>query len=371
MIDPFSGLAPANIEAIVPYEPGKPVEELERELGVRDAIKLASNENPIGPSPLGVAAARAALAGANRYPDGAAFRLRAAIAEHLDVPGSHIVVGSGSSELIDLAVRVFCRPGEDEVVTHRYAFVSYKLVSQAHGVVFREVDVAPDLSVDVAALSAAVGPRTKVVFLPNPNNPTGLHLDREVLERFIAKLPPRVLLVVDEAYFEYAEGLPGYASALAFRAVHPLTLCLRTFSKMYGLAALRVGYGIADARVIAYLNRVRPIFNVSTVGQEAARAALADSAHVERSRRANADGREQLLVGLAALPVRAFPSAANFILIDLLGRDAGPIYERLLARGVIVRTLRPQGLVQHIRVTVGTWEENVRFLATLAEILVA
>jgi len=368
MIDPFTGLAPANIEALVPYEPGKPVEELERELGVHDAIKLASNENPVGPSPLGVAAAQAALAGVNRYPDGASFRLRAALAEHVGVPANHIIVGSGSSELIDLAVRVFCRAGEDEVVTHRYAFLSYKLVSQAHAVAFREVDVAPDLSVDVEALCAAIGPRTKVVFLPNPNNPTGRHLDRAVLGRIIDRLPPRVLLVVDEAYFEYAEGAPGYESALGFRERHPLLLCLRTFSKIYGLAALRVGYGVADPRVVGYMNRVRPVFNVSTVGQEAARAALADTAHVERSRRVNAEGLEQLRAGLAALPVRVIPTAANFILVDL-GRDAEPIYQRLLRTGVIVRPLRPQGLAEHVRVTVGTRAENERLLAALTEIL--
>jgi histidinol-phosphate aminotransferase len=364
MTDPFTGLAPANIEAIVPYEPGKPVEELERELGVRDAIKLASNENPIGPSPLAVAAAQAALPGVNRYPDGAAFRLRAALAEHAGVSQSHIIVGSGSSELIDLAVRVFCRPGEDEVVTHRYAFFSYKLVSQAHGVVFREVEVAPDLSVDVAALSAAIGARTKLVFLPNPNNPTGGHLERSALERFVERLPARVLLVVDEAYFEYADGAPGYASALAFRERHPLLLVLRTFSKIYGLAALRVGYGIADPHVVGYLDRVRPVFNVSTIGQEAA---LGDTAHVERSRRVNADGLAQLAAGLAALPVRVVPSVANFILVDL-GRDAAPIYDRLLRQGVIVRPLRQQGLLQHVRVSIGTRAENERFLAAIHEI---
>ncbi len=366
--DLWTGLVPGNVEEIVPYEPGKPVEELERELGISGAIKLASNENPIGPSPKGIEAARAALAGANRYPDGGAFRLRRALGAALGVPMEQLIVGSGSSELIDLAVRVFCRPGEDEVVTHRYAFVSYKLAAQAQGVPFREVDMRADLSVDVDALAAAIGPRTKLVFLPNPNNPTGAYVPRAAFERLLERLPARVLLVVDEAYLEYAQGIGDYPVAESYRARHPLILSLRTFSKIYGLAALRVGYGIGDPRVIGYLNRVRPVFNVSTAAQEAAIAALGDREHVERSRRTNAEGIGQLEAGLARLPVRAFPTATNFVLVDL-GREAAPVYERLLRAGVIARPLRPQGLVRHLRVSVGTREENARVLAALADAL--
>jgi len=361
-------IVPENIESLVPYEAGKPIEELERELGIGGAIKLASNENPLGPSALGIEAARTVLAGANRYPDAGAYRLRQALAEKLEVPIANLVIGSGSSELIDLAVRVFCKAGEDEVLTHRYAFVSYKIVSQAHGVVFREVDLRPDLSVDVEALAAAVGPRTRLIFLPNPNNPTGAHIGRASLERFVGGLPPHVLLVVDEAYYEYAHGRPDYASVLGLRALHSHTLVLRTFSKIYGLAALRVGYGIADPEVVGYLNRVRLVFNVTAVGQEAARAALADTAHVARSLRVNAEGIGQLQAGLAKLPIRTFPTAANFILIDL-GRDAAPVYDRLLRAGVIVRPLRAQGLPNHVRVSIGTREENERFLAALADVL--
>src|SRR5215470_5687854 len=284
----MSELVPPNIEDIVPYEPGKPIEELERELGITGAIKIASNENPLGPSPLGIEAARAVLAGANRYPDGGAYRLRRAIAGHVGRTMDEIIVGSGSSELIDLSVRVFCRPGEDEVVTHRYAFVSYRIVSQAHGVAFKQVELRPDYSVDVDALAGAIGPRTKLVFLPNPNNPTGRPVPRADFERLLSKLPPRVLLVVDQAYFEYAEGRADYADAAAYRERHPLLITLRTFSKIYGLAALRVGYGIADPKLVGYMNRVRLTFNVSAAGQEAARAALADVEHVARSREVNA-----------------------------------------------------------------------------------
>ena len=361
-------LVPQNIESIVPYEPGKPIEEVERELGIHGAIKLASNENPLGPSPLGTEAARAALAGANRYPDGGAYRLRRAIAGHVGRTMEEIIVGSGSSELIDLAVRVFCRPGEDEVLTHRYAFVSYRIVSQAHGVGFKQVELRPDYSVDVDALAGAIGPRTRLVFLPNPNNPTGRPVPRADFERFLERLPPGVFLVVDQAYFEYAEGGDDYPDAAAYRERHPLIITLRTFSKIYGLAALRIGYGIADPKLVGYLNRVRLTFNVSTAGQEAARAALGDVEYVARSRRTNVEGLVQLEAGLANLPVQTVPTATNFILVDL-DRDAAPVYERLLRLGVIIRPLRPQGLPRHVRISIGTREENDRLLAALGEVL--
>jgi histidinol-phosphate aminotransferase len=357
-----------HIETLLPYQPGKPLEELERELGITGAIKLASNENPLGPSPLGIEAARAALAEANRYPDGGGFRLRRALAERTAAPMDCLVLGAGSNEIIDLAVRVLCRPGVDEVVTHRHAFMMYRISCQAAGVALREAEVGPDLGCDVDALVDAVGPRTRLVFLPNPNNPTGAYVPRAAFERLLERLPRRVVLVVDEAYQEYATARADYPVAESYRAAHPLLISLRTFSKIYGLAALRVGYGIADARVVDYLNRVRMPFNVSTVAQEAARAALDDTAHVERSRRVNAEGLEQLAAGLRPLPVRAFPSAANFVLVDL-GRDAAPVYERLLRLGVIVRPLRGLGLASHVRISVGTRAENERLLAALASVL--
>jgi histidinol-phosphate aminotransferase len=362
-------LVPGYIEELAPYEPGKPVEELERELGITGAIKLASNENPLGPSPLALKAAHEALSSGNRYPDGGAFRLRRALAERAGVSMGEIALGAGSNEIIDLLVRTFCRPGVDEALTHRYAFMMYRVSCQAHGVTLREAEVGADLACDVDALLGAVNERTRLLFLPNPNNPTGLYLPRPQLERVIEKLPPRILLVVDEAYYEYARARPDYAVAEPYRSPErPLIVTLRTFSKAYGLAAMRVGYAVADAKVVAYLNRVRMPFNVGTAAQEAALAALADEAHVERSTRAAAEGMEQLRAGLAGLPVTVYPSAANFVLVDL-GRDAGPVYEQLLRRGVIVRPLRPLGLARHVRVTVGTREENERFLAALAGVL--
>jgi histidinol-phosphate aminotransferase len=361
-------LVAEHIEGLVPYEPGMPIEELERQLGIRGAIKLASNENPLGPSPRALEAARAALAEAHRYPDGGGFRLRHAIAEHIGVAPASLILGAGSNEIIDLVVRVFCRPGVDEVVTHRYAFMAYGISCQAHGVTMREAEVGADLACDVDALAAAITPRTKLVFLPNPNNPTGAYVRRGALERLIERLPPRVLLVVDEAYVEYASGRPEYVIAEPYRRQHPLLLSLRTFSKVYGLAGLRVGYGIADPKVVGYLNRVRMPFNVSAPAQEAARAAIDDIAHVERARIANAEGIAQLSAGLARLPVTLLPTAANFVLVDL-GREALPIHERLLRKGVIVRPLRPLGLTRHLRVTVGARAENERFLSALAEAL--
>jgi histidinol-phosphate aminotransferase len=363
-------LVPEHIERLVPYVPGKPVEDLERELGIHGAVKLASNENPLGPSPLALAAAMAAAAGTNRYPDGGSFRLRGRLAERLGVSPDNVILGAGSSELVELMIRTFCRPGPDgdEVLTHRHAFFMYKVSAQAAGVTYRESAVTPDLRCDVDALAAAVTERTKVMFLPNPNNPTGAYVTRTELERLLARLPEHVLLVVDEAYYEYARAIPDYPVADAYRAQRPNLTWLRTFSKAYGLAGLRVGYGVTSPDIAAYVNRVRLPFNVPSVAQAAALAALDDTAHVERSVRVNAEGKAQLTAGLQKLGLRVFPSAANFVLVDV-GRDAAPVYEALLRLGVIVRPLRPAGLMQHLRVSIGTAEENARALAAFAEVV--
>jgi histidinol-phosphate aminotransferase len=368
MSENWAELVAPNVNQIAPYEPGKPVDELERELGVTGAIKLASNENPLGPSPRAMVAARAALAESHRYPDGSAFHLRAKLADKLGVPEGTLTFGGGSNELIELLIRTLCRPGKDEVVTHRYAFFMYRIACQAHGVAFREADVHDDLSCDVDQLLSSITPATKVVFLPNPNNPTGSYVARTEFERLLSRLPSHVILVVDEAYHEYATTFPDYPVAEAYRSEHPRIVTLRTFSKIYGLAALRVGYAIANPRLVGYLNRVRMPFNVCTAAQEAARAALDDAEHVERSRRTNGEGLTQLRQGLSAMDVRAYPSAGNFVLVDIR-RDAAPIYERLLRKGVIVRPLRPSGLLQHLRISIGTAEENARALAALEEVL--
>jgi histidinol-phosphate aminotransferase len=362
-------LVPANIEALSPYVPGKPVEELERELGISGAIKLASNENPLGPSPRGIAAAQAALASAHLYPDGSGHRLRQALAAHAGVAMDEIVLGAGSNEIIDLLVRTFCRPGVDEVLTHRYAFMMYRVSCGAHGVTMREAETTKALGCDVDALLAAVTPRTKLIFLPSPNNPTGSYVPRPAFERLLAALPARIILAVDEAYYEYASLIPDYPVAERYRSPsRPYLMTLRTFSKAYGLAALRVGWAIADRRIVDYLNRVRMPFNVSTPAQEAAIAALADVEHVERSRTSNRAGLAGLAAGFADLPVTAYPSAGNFVLVDVR-RDANPVYQALLRRGVIVRPMAGVGLPTALRVSVGTAAENSRVLAAFAEVL--
>jgi histidinol-phosphate aminotransferase len=358
-----------NIRALSPYQPGKPVEELERELGISGAIKIASNENPMGPSPRAVEAATRALADAHLYPDGGAFRLRAALAERLEVAPEQLVFGAGSNELIYLAVHTFCRPGHDEILTHRYAFVSYRLAALAYGVDFVEAEVTPELGCDVDALIAALTPRTKLVMLANPNNPTGAHVGTAAFERLLAALPPRALLVVDEAYHEYAVAAGAdYPRSQRYQAGRPTVLTLRTFSKIYGLAGLRIGYAVGDARVVGYLERVRRPFNANSIAQAAALAALDDAAHVRTSAEAARQGIERLRAAAGPLGVTAYPSLGNFALVDV-GRDAGPVYEALLRHGVIVRPMGAWGLPRCVRVSVGTPAEMDRVVTALGDVL--
>jgi histidinol-phosphate aminotransferase len=361
-----------EIAAISPYEPGKPLEELERELGARwpreGAIKLASNENALGPSPRAIEAAGRALTSAHLYPDGGAFRLRAAIAARHGVPASRVLPGAGSNELIDLLVHVFCGPGED-VVAPAYSFACYALSAAGHRRAFREAPLGARFAVDVGAILDTVGPRTKLVFLANPNNPTGAYVARGDFVELARRLPADVILTVDEAYFEYARAA-DYPDALAAAAGERERLVvLRTFSKIFGLAALRVGYAIAPPEMVTHLDRVRPVFNVSTPAQAAARAALEDTEHVERSRRANAAEIEPLAASLAALGLDVLPSQANFLLVGLGERDGRALFERLLERGVIVRPMNSYGLPKHVRITVGTHAENERLVRTLGEVL--
>ncbi|HLU65684.1 MAG TPA: histidinol-phosphate transaminase [Kofleriaceae bacterium] len=358
-----------HIAALQPYQPGKPVEELERELGITRAVKVASNENPLGPSPRAVEAARRALAQAHLYPDGSAYALRRALAARLEVAPDEIAVGAGSNELIHLLVRTFCRPGEDEVVTHRHAFISYAIAARTHGAPLTETPVRADLRVDVDALCAAMGPRTRLVFIANPNNPTGHALARDELERILAAVPPRALLVMDEAYHEYASALGGdYPASQPYRRERPWIITLRTFSKIHGLAGLRVGYAVADRRVVGLLDRVRRPFNVPSVAQAAALAALDDGEHVARSVAATRDGLARLGAGLGELGLGVVPSRGNFLLVEC-GREAAPLYQALLARGVITRPMGAWGLPRHLRVSLGTAEEIERTLEAFRTVL--
>jgi histidinol-phosphate aminotransferase len=367
----LSELVTPNIARIAPYEPGKPLEELERELGAawppEGAIKLASNENPWGPSPRAIEAAGRALAGAHRYPDGGAFYLRQKLAAHLGVKEQQLIVGSGSNELIDLLVQTFCGPDE-EVLAPAFSFSCYRLSAEAHRRQFRESANGPRFAYDVEALVRAVTPRTKLVFLANPNNPTGAYLPRPAFEHLIDALPAHAILVIDEAYFEYVRA-GDYPNSLQYLERRERLVSLRTFSKIYGLAALRVGYAVGSPELVGYVHRVRLPFNVSAVGQVAAREALDDHEHVARSQRANGEELPRLAARLGALGLDVLPSETNFLLVDFGAHDARHVYDGLLRRGVIVRPMAPYALPSHLRITVGKPAENERLVSTLAELL--
>jgi histidinol-phosphate aminotransferase len=363
-----SMLAPEHVRRIAPYIPGKPTSELAREFGLveRDIVKLASNENPRGPSP----AVRAAIAAATeelcRYPDGNGFALKAALAARYAVAAEQIVLGNGSNDILELVTQAFLQPG-DAAVYSRHAFAVYPLATQARGAHGIEV-AALGLGHDLAAMARAITPKTRVVFVANPNNPTGTWIPPAELEAFVATVPDDVVVVLDEAYNEYLEPQQQAAST-EWIAAHPNLVVSRTFSKAYGLAALRIGYGIMHAKVADMLNRVRQPFNVNALAQAAALAALADGAYVEESRALNREGMRELENGLRRLGLSWAPSHANFLLVEV--GDAGAVYARLLRQGVIVRPVANYGLPAWLRVTVGLPAENRRFLAALETALAA
>ena len=356
-------LVTASIDALRPYEAGKPIEELERELGVHDAVKLASNENPLGPSPRAIAAMQAELEELHRYPDASAYRLKRGLALHHGVDMSELVVGSGSNEVIELLIRTFTTR-EHHIVFAEPSFVVYRLAALAHGVPFTAVPLENQTH-DLSAMRSAVTEATRLLFIANPNNPTGTYVGRAALEALLRDTPDDVIIAVDEAYFEYADA-PDYPDSMTLRRIRERFVILRTFSKIHGLAALRVGYGVAPPALVEYMNRVRAPFNVGTLGQVAALAALEDAEHIARSRRLNAAERRRLTDELGRLGVVVTPSQANFVFIDVR-RPARPVYEALLRRGVIVRPFG--GLENNLRVTVGTAAENDRFLEALGEVL--
>ena len=358
--------APEYVRSIAPYLPGKPIGELAREFGLaeRDIVKLASNENPRGPGSAVRAAIAAAVEELCRYPDGNGFELKAALAKRFGVGADQIVLGNGSNDVLELVTQAFLRPG-DRAVYSRHAFAVYPLAVQARGAVGIEVP-ARDYGHDLAAMRAAITPATRIVFVANPNNPTGTWIAPDALEAFIAAVPDTVLVVLDEAYNEYLEPTQQARSS-EWIAKYANLVVSRTFSKAYGLAALRVGYGIMDATVADMLNRVRQPFNVNALAQAAALAALADTAYVDESRALNRAGMRQLEDGVHGLGLSFVPSHANFLLIRV--GDAAKVYRRLLEQGVIVRPVANYGLPEFLRVTVGLPGENRRFLEALAAAL--
>jgi len=352
-----------HIRALRPYEPGKPIDALERELGISGSIKLASNEAPVGPSPRALEALRVAAENLNRYPEDSCHELRAELAAALGVSGEQLIFGAGSDEVLDLLGRCFLAAG-DEVVFPWPSFAMYPIVASSLGARAVQVPLDAELRPDVAALVAAVGPRTRLLFLANPNNPTGTSISATAFAELLERVPERVVVAADEAYVEYARR-SDFPDSLGWLARRPTLVVLRTFSKIYGLAGLRVGYGVGHPDLISHLARARHPFNVNSLAQAAARGALRDPEHVARVRALTHAGLEYLERGLAELGLRFAASDANFLLIEV-GEDAAQLYERLLRQGVITRPVAGFGLDRHLRVTVGLPEENKRFLSALA-----
>ncbi|MDF2641853.1 MAG: hisC2 [Pseudomonas sp.] len=367
MSSDFLALALPGVQKLSPYVPGKPVDELAREFGLDPAsiVKLASNENPLGASPKALAAIRDELAELTRYPDGNGFALKQRLAERCGVKAEQVTLGNGSNDILELVARAWLSPGSNAVFSE-YAFAIYPIVTQAVGAESRVVPER-DWGHDLSAMLQAIDEQTRVVFIANPNNPTGTWFGPQALAEFLAAVPEHVLVVLDEAYIEYAKGdeLPD---GLSYLADYPNLLVSRTFSKAYGLASLRVGYGLSSPAVADVLNRVRQPFNVNSFALAAACAALDDVEYVEQSRRLNEAGMQQLEDGLRDLGLAWIPSRANFIAVDL-GRNAAPVYEGLLREGVIVRPVGGYGMPNHLRVSIGQAPENVRFLEALTRVL--
>jgi len=360
-------LVPSYVASLTPYVPGKPIEEVEREYGVSGVAKLASNENALGPSPKALAAARESAARANLYPDGSAFYLRNALAEKLGVDAKEVFVGNGSNELIELLVRTFVLDGE-EVMTSAQSFVAYRLAAQAHGRTLVEAPMKARFHYDLDALRKLLSRRTKVIFLANPDNPTGTWFTESELTPFLDAVPKETLVVLDEAYLEFVD-VPGFQDALVLRRKYPNLVVLRTFSKIYGLAGLRLGYGVARPEVVEFIDRVRAPFNVNLVAQAAGVAALSDAEHVEKSRALVRQERPFLAAGLAALGATVVPSQGNFVLADFPGRPGKELFEALLREAVVVRPLGGYGFPTAQRVTVGLHAENEKCLAALKKVL--
>ena len=350
-----------NIKNITPYTPGKPIEELERELGISGSIKLASNENPLGPSPKAVVAIKRALAGLNRYPDGSGFYLSQALAKKYDVDISQIILGNGSNELIELAVRTFVQAG-DEVISADPSFVVYRMITQAAGGTNIVVPLK-DNRHDLDAMADRITEKTKIIFIANPNNPTGTMNRSAEMDRLMERVPDHVIVAVDEAYYEYVTRA-DYPDALDYLKAAKNVLALRTFSKIYGLAGLRIGYGITRPEIAELMNKVRQPFNTNSLGQIGALAALADRKHVERSIAINSEGKQFLYQAFDRLGISYLPTEANFILFEAPS-DGRELYSTLLKTGVIIR---PMG-GKKLRVTIGLPEENKRFVNELEKVI--
>ena len=363
----FLNLSAPGIGELKPYIPGKPLSELERELGISHSIKLASNENPLGASPKVGEAIMRALPEIARYPDGGGFALRQALSIHHAIDPACITLGNGSNDVLDMVARVFLAPGTQSLFS-QYAFAVYPICSQAVGA---ELVVAPASAYghDLQAMHERITANTRVIWIANPNNPTGTWLRKDALYDFIRELPTKIILVLDEAYTEYV-GEEAYPDGSQWLKEFPNLVVIRTFSKAYGLASLRVGYALSHPDIADLLNRVRQPFNVNSLAQVAALAALQDQSFIKRAVELNRQGMRQLIQGVEALGLSYIPSAGNFITVDM-GRDASPLDQALLKSGCITRPLANYGMPNHLRFTIGHEAENARLLESLKMVLAA
>jgi histidinol-phosphate aminotransferase len=362
-------LVTKNIEKLRPYLPGKPVEEIQRELGVMNPVKLASNENPLGPSPKAIEAMHNSCGDMHYYPDGGCYYLKEKLAAHLaryDIEPHNLIIGNGSNEVIEFIIRTFVASDEN-IVTGDQSFIIYKLASISHNRKEISVPLKADLSYDLDAMRHAVNEKTKVVFLANPNNPTGLAITVHEFEHFLAHIPEDIIVCIDEAYAEYIDD-PEIPDGLEYAQYRNRLIVLRTFSKIYGMAGVRVGYGVSSRDMISYMDRVRPPFNVNRMAQAAALAALDDQEHVRRSQEMNGLGRLFLHQELDRLGVYHYKSQANFILIDLR-KPAEPYYQALLKKGFITRPVQNYDLPDCLRITIGTEAQNSGFIKALGEVI--
>ncbi len=354
--------APEHIRSIKPYVPGKPIEELERELGITDSMKLASNENPLGSSPLAIKALRKGLGDLNRYPDGSCYYLSNALSKALQINHDEIVFGNGSNEIIELAVRTFLSPGDEAIMAHP-SFVVYPMIVQsANG---KSIIVSlKDWRHDLDTMASKITEKTRIIFIANPNNPTGTINTNAEMDAFMENVPDGVLVIVDEAYFEYVSS-SDYANSIKYFREGRDILILRTFSKIYGLAGLRIGYGVARADIIAEMNKVRQPFNVNSLAQKAARAALEDRKHIEKTIKINEKGKEYLYKEFNVLKIKYIPTEANFVYMLFENDIALKLYDNLLKEGIIVRPMGPR----EIRITIGLQRENKKLIEALKKIL--
>jgi len=357
-------LANPQLRDITVYEPGKPIEETARELGIEpDAIiKLASNENPLGPAPKAIEAMRAALSNAHLYPDGSGFYLCKAVAAKLGLAPENVILGNGSNEVIEFLGHAFLNPGDD-VIIFQYAFIIYKLLAASFAA--RTIELpTPNFQQDLGATLDAITPKTRLIFIPNPNNPTGSLISQRAMDSFMSRVSENIVVVFDEAYFEFLDDPPD---TLQYVREGRNVVVLRTFSKIHGLAGLRIGYGIATADLIKILHKTRQPFNVNSIAQAGALAALEDDAHIRETKRVIDEGRAYLQEQFSEMQVSFVPAVANFVMVNV--GDGCAVFEKLLRRKIIVRPLKGYGLPEWVRITVGTMEENRKLIGALRELI--